>query len=714
MKRFSRIFLNLPLPFLAYGVVIAIVWGRTLVPGNELLFGDDIHRQYYFYRQFVNSFLRQGIFPWWNPYNFSGTPFMANAITNIWYPPTWLFFFLPLNLAYSWHIALHILWAMIGMYCAIRAMSNVKCRAVAEAAMARRRQMSNVGAWLAGLVFGLSGFFSARVWAGHVDVIAAAAWMPWVFGAYWRMMARPSRKNIVISASVFALQLFAGYQTMAFFTLEAVFIACAVHCYCAKSLRPLGACIVASVLGVGLAGLQVVPVQEFFRQSIRTYTLPYQWHAYGSLTFDSMRQLLTPFPFGDQVSYRGPPPNYPEHAMYVGVVALAFLGLALIAKRKGRPLLVVFGSITLFALWVSLGPNAPFDLQYLLWKAVPMYHYLRFPPRHLILFVFGASALCGIGLSLVRGRFMQLVVTGIILVELIPFARHFIALRPTPEMRHDRELVKILTRDKEPYRSLQNFGVWVPPRDALDFDATMQYRIYSATGYDPSILRSYYAFIDAANGATAPSILDHDVQVPYLNVFSTATDFLNIKYILVPRAYDPLYGVKSDRFVLLREDISRDWRLYENKSVLPRYNVFDQVEFGEEGEISQKIRLGQKDLRASVLIQANPVNAPQANCGPGDTKDIRVTSYTPNSVGVTTATTCNAYLVSSDVYYPGWHAYIDGKETPIYKGNMSFRTIYIPKGEHTIEFKFTPTIFILGGLVTLVSIGISLLLWRPG
>ena len=55
-----------------------------------------------------------------------GEPFIANPVVNIWYPPNWLFSFLPLNVAYSWHIAFHVFWAMLGIYCALRAMTNDK------------------------------------------------------------------------------------------------------------------------------------------------------------------------------------------------------------------------------------------------------------------------------------------------------------------------------------------------------------------------------------------------------------------------------------------------------------------------------------------------------------------------------------------------------------------------------------------------------------
>ena len=100
-------------------------------------------------------------------------------------------------------------------------------------------------------------------------------------------------------------------------------------------------------------------------------------------------------------------------------------------------------------------------------------------------------------------------------------------MKPIPAARHDRELIALLKQDTKPHRVLQNFGVWVTPRDALDFDSVMAYGIQSATGYDPSILRSYYEFIALASGKSGKeAVLDVDVQVPYLTSNSaTEIDF---------------------------------------------------------------------------------------------------------------------------------------------------------------------------------------------
>lgn len=610
--------------FAGYAAVVLVVFGAALLPAQgQLIFGDDIHRQYFFFRQFFNQWIGKGIFPWWNPYLFGGEPFIANPVVNIWYPVNWLFILLPLNVAYSWHLGIHIVWAMTGMKKMMREFGGVE----------------ELGGWVAGLLFGLSGFFAARTFAGHVDVIAAASWMPWTI---WAMQ----KKSVPFAAAVFALQLFSGYQTMAFFTLiAAVFL-----------VRPITNVVLGGLGGVGLAALHILPVQEFFRQSIRTFGFPYKWHAYGSIEWRSLLQLIYPFLFGNQYTYAGPPPNFIEHSMFVGAGGLILGALGAVRalrEKKGRFLLVV-----IFGIWAALGPHAPIDLQYILWKIVPMYHYVRIPARHLILVVFGLAGLAGFGVSaLGRSWRIKGIVGAILLVEMVWFARGFIALKPLPETRHDKDVIALLTQEKEPYRILQNFGVWLPERDALDFDSVMSYGIFSATGYDPSILRSYYAFASGGNGKRA--VLSHDVQIPYITD-PAILDRLNIKYIMVPKAYDPFSGTTRYRLVY-----EKDSRVYENTTVKPRF-------FLENGSV-------------------------------------KILSYTPNRIVLEITSQRDQPLESSEVWYPGWEAYIDGKKVDVAKSNGVFRTLFVPKGNHTVIYQYAPKIFAAGGSISLLTA--ALLLW---
>ncbi|MBI3956214.1 YfhO family protein [Candidatus Gottesmanbacteria bacterium] len=696
MKKLNKQFFIAAFFYLAIvlSVFLPILWP----PEGMLVFGDDIHRSYHFFRQLFGDAISRGEFPWWNPYLFSGEPLIANPSLSFWYPFNWLFAVFPYRYVFSWSIVFHVFWAMLGMYCALRAMSNVKC------------QMSNVGAWIGGLVFGLSGFFMGRIWEGHIELIAAASWMPWVVWANVKcqMSNVKWKTNCVVAGIVFALQLYAGYQTMALFTLEAVFIVTLLQSYFEKSWRPLIRAGFAVILGLGLAAIQIIPAQEFFRVSIRTYALPYSWAVFGSYTMENLKQLVDPFILGLPWAYRGPSPNYGEMAAFVGRVSLLLAAIAIV-RRKSR-MTIAFAAIAVFGLWVSFGWNAPIDLNKILWEIVPTYQYLRIPSRHLILFVFGMSALAGIGLNLVRHSLAKLVFSLVIVVDLVWFARAFVVLRPDPATRHNQELVSYLQKNLGLGRYLPNFNVGMGTRDALDFDAAMGYRLYSASGYDPAILRNYYEFAVAAADIKDPDVQQTDVQIPYLHPSSRFTDFLNIKYILVPTWFDSVGGPSAKYTVVLEENRKDYWRLYENKSALPRFYLVPSVTvYPNRTAVAAAIRAGTADPSKTVLT----TDSVATDCKGEAAGSVTLSTYTFNTIRLETQSFCNAILATSEVMYPGWKAAVDGKETNIVESNLAFRAVPVPAGKHTVTMWYDPGIFVIGFFVSSGTVVVCLILFKP-
>src|SRR3989338_2195879 len=96
-------------PFFLYGVVVWFVFLPVLnASPDQLIFGDDIHRSYNFFRQLFQQAIAGGEFPWWNPYMNSGEPFIANPSVSFWYAPNWLFAVMPVPRAYSVIIPFHI------------------------------------------------------------------------------------------------------------------------------------------------------------------------------------------------------------------------------------------------------------------------------------------------------------------------------------------------------------------------------------------------------------------------------------------------------------------------------------------------------------------------------------------------------------------------------------------------------------------------------
>lgn len=704
-------------PFIAISlyltVILVIFYPAFFPPTGKMLFGDDVFRSYGFFRQFFAMVFNKGSIPWWNPYLFSGTPFLANPSLSFFYPPNWLILFLDKAHTFPILFAFHMFMGMLGVHWLGRRVIGSRSTFFA--------------AWGGGIVYGLCGFFAARIWSGHVETLAAAAWVPWVVGSMWLAMETPVSTRIIKAGVLLAIQIYAGYQTVALFTLEIVGICALILVLYKRSFRPIAALGISIFIGIGLSALQLIPNFQFFSQSVRTYQFPYSWASYGSIIFGSLKQLAFPFIWGDEVTFHGPPPNYGEQASFVGITSLVLCGFAIfvtifkmfgILKRDNREELwwvVAMAVIALFSIWIALGTNVQFDLFHLVWKYIPLYKNLRFPARQLMLLEFAIASMTIVGIAQLRIKVFQIIAVILLLIELVPFAKHFIQLQKIPESTHDRSLITLVTQDHEPYRLLQNFATWIPERDALNFDAAPVYGIFSANGYDPSILRSYYEFADSEIKKNGTSILDHNVQIPYLDVFSPYFDYLNIKYLMHPIQYDPIMGMTTERFKLLKVDPERGYRVYENLQVRPRFMMVKTAKvLSNRTQVMDTIKSGAVNLRETVLFSQDEVKNASVmlgNCRGTDYARAQLVKYEMNKITFSTDASCNAYLVTSEVYYPGWEGYIDGKKIDVVNSNLAFRTLVVPSGKHTVIMSFNPVIFLIGGVVSLVFLsGCSLFL----
>ena len=90
----------------------------------------------------------------------------------------------------------------------------------------------------------------------------------------------------------------------------------------------------------------------------------------------------------------------------------------------------------------------------------------------------------------------------------------------------------------------------------------------------------------------------------------------------------------------------------------------------------------------------------------GDPNDLVIDLHAPR----------DGWLVLSDVWYPGWQAWIDGRPAPVLRANYLFRAVKAPAGSHRVVFSYQPLSFRLGlgfsllGLLVLVVLCFRL--WR--
>ena len=98
-----------------------------------------------------------------------------------------------------------------------------------------------------------------------------------------------------------------------------------------------------------------------------------------------------------------------------------------------------------------------------------------------------------------------------------------------------------------------------------------------------------------------------------------------------------------------------------------------------------------------------------------DSGVVKITKYGSREITFSASTPKTCLLVVSEIYYPaGWKAYIDGSETEIYKTNHILRSVLVPPGSHTVEFRFDPPGYQFGYAVTQSAWGVSIFLILAG
>ncbi len=65
-------------------------------------------------------------------------------------------------------------------------------------------------------------------------------------------------------------------------------------------------------------------------------------------------------------------------------------------------------------------------------------------------------------------------------------------------------------------------------------------------------------------------------------------------------------------------------------------------------------------------------------------------------------------LFFSEIYYPAWRAYLDGKPVTLYRAFTTLRAVEIPAGTHTITLRFESNAFASGSRITILTLLLSL------
>lgn len=190
------------------------------------------------------------------------------------------------------------------------------------------------------------------------------------------------------------------------------------------------------------------------------------------------------------------------------------------------------------------------------------------------------------------------------------------------------------------------------------------------------------------------------------NRFVTPSTGAKLDTTVVLSRFQPSSSSATDGYSLpLLAEYPNHVRLYEIPGALPRaYVVHSAKTVKTEAEALAYIQSPQFHPGEEVVLEgetgANAV-AP-APLPSSKINEAGIEQKGPNEVVTRFNAAAPGFLVLNDVFYPGWKAFLDGKETAIVRANHLFRAVQVPEGQHTVQFRYEPLSLFVGLAVSLL------------
>ena len=312
------------------------------------------------------SVLEQGEWPLWQDTILGGGPFAANPLNKTAYPPQWLTLLLPPALHINLLIALHLLIAGWGMW-----------------RWARVLDLPEAPAALSALAYAFAPKVLAHVGAGHVDLLYALAWWPWLLWSI-NLWLKSSARFTLLPVSLFAALMILADVRLSLFGLA---LAAAYGLWQAGWQKQVQRLVwgVPALIVIGLLTLSVIVPLLIWQPYLSRSAMSAADAGVFSLEGGHLVGLLLP-PHGGN----------PETITYLGLPVLLLAGVAVFSAPRKHAFWIV---VILLAALYAMGMNTP--LWSLLVDVLPFLRWFRVPARAWFVVVLAASLLTGHGLQVV-------------------------------------------------------------------------------------------------------------------------------------------------------------------------------------------------------------------------------------------------------------------------------------------------------------------------
>lgn len=377
-------------PGWAWGTIVtavAFIPVAGVFTTSRMFFVRDLTLAFYSRFQWLRSTIFSGQWPWWDPFPSTGQSAAADALYQVFLPPTLLLrLALPKLVAWNLWVALPVPLSALGAWLYLR------------------RRVTSVPAALGAIVFGLSGPIVSTTNFPNLSWSVAAT--PYVLWTMDRVLARGRATDAAWLAVALGCQALAGEPVTLAATLV-VMVAYVLMELVASRGALFGRAVVAGVattLGVMLAAVQFAPLMAAGRNSVRSIMGFADFWSFHPL---ALIELVVPRFFGDYfASYlrelawmvalnSGREPFY--YSMYVGVPVVI---IALVGATSARRATIFWTVMLIGSIVASLGANTP--IYPWLVRTIPVLNSFRFPVKYLALASLALAALSAYGWQMVQ------------------------------------------------------------------------------------------------------------------------------------------------------------------------------------------------------------------------------------------------------------------------------------------------------------------------
>jgi len=196
----------------------------------------------------------------------------------------------------------------------------------------------------------------------------------------------------------------------------------------------------------------------------------------------------------------------------------------------------------------------------------------------------------------------------------------------------------------------------------------------------------YFQEIDALGRQPYTDFLFFANQLDFASQLKLLRTF-NVKYLL---SFTPL----AEKDIILIGHFPKyfSW-LYKIEGTAPRvYVVNETIVERDSKRVLRLLSSTEFDPTRVVVVDGEIPTPPTAQLK----AEAQIVRYNNEMVTIATSADSEAVLVFADSYYPGWRAFVDGREEVIRRANLFFRAVRLPAGNHTVEFRYKPRSFVIG------------------